>query len=74
MVGTSGSIIAVVEVQILMTTIKVILQAGEGVAADTSDLDDISLGTDEGDAAVLPIHQHLPPEVLTQQVLQHVLW
>lgn len=37
-----------------------------------SDLDNISFGADEGDAAILPIHQHLSPEVLSQQVLQNM--
>ena len=35
----------------------------------TSHLKDICLGTDEGNTAILAIHQHLPPEVLTQEIL-----
>lgn len=43
------------------------VRLNEGVALPH--LNDISLGADEGDAAILAIHQHLAAEVLPQQVL-----
>lgn len=47
------------------------LQTLARASSERSNLDDISLGTDECDAAILPVHQHLSSEIFTQQVLQH---
>ena len=41
-----------------------------GIKDSEADLNYICLGADEGDAAILAVHQHLPPEVLSQQILQ----
>ena len=56
---------------LVVVVTHLIIFAGKQRLSIVFDLDDISFGADEGDAAILPIHQHLPPEVLTQQVLQH---
>lgn len=58
----------VVVCMLLMYALSCCLRLHESVAVPH--LNHISLGADEGDAAILAVHQHLAAEVLPQQVLR----